>query len=213
MRSRAGCIVVLLAALACGGDRPPGEITGSARGADELALPVARQARARDALALQARAARALPAKQILFGDLHVHTTYSLDAFTMELPFMKLQGIHTTADACDFARHCANLDFFSLNDHAENLTPEHWALTKQSIRQCNALAGNGANQDLIAFAGWEWTQVSVRAQDHWGHKNVIFRGTEDRELPARPSARVPTTGASGCFRTYFRPCGRAGSTP
>ena len=204
MRSRTVCIVVLLAALACGGDRPPGEITGLARGADELAVSVARQARARDALALRLRAARALPAKQILFGDLHVHTTYSLDAFTMELPFMKLQGIHTTADACDFARHCANLDFFSLNDHAENLTPEHWALTKQSIRQCNALAGNGADQDLIAFTGWEWTQVSVRAQDHWGHKNVIFRGTEDRELPTRPISSRPDDGGIGLFQNVLQ---------
>jgi hypothetical protein len=169
-----------------GGDRPAGRITGARHAAGELERRDLAARFAAAGLARLARGARELPYEQILFGDLHVHTTYSLDAFAMELPLMKLQGIHTPADACDFARHCAGLDFFALTDHAESLTPEHWQATKESVRQCNALAGDSGDPDLIAFTGFEWTQVDLAPNRHWGHRNVVFRGTQEAELPARP---------------------------
>ena len=133
-------------------------------------------------------------AKQILFGDLHVHTTFSPDAFMRSLPLVAGEGTHPPADACDYARYCSALDFFALTDHAEALTQRHWRETIESIQQCNAVAGDPADPDLAAFVGFEWTQVGATAEDHYGHKNVIFRATSDDQLPARPiSADGPLT--------------------
>ena len=126
--------------------------------------------------------------KQILFGDLHVHTTFSFDAYLFSLPVMGGEGAHPPADACDFARYCANLDFFALTDHAESLRPEHWEITRQSVRECNARAGDPDNPDLIAFTGFEWSQQGLTPETHFGHRCLVFPGTGDAELPPRPIA-------------------------
>jgi hypothetical protein len=124
-------------------------------------------------------------AKQILFGDLHVHTTYSTDAFLWTLPVMGGEGMHPLADACDFARFCSSLDFWSINDHSEAITPRKWHETKQTIRECNAVSGTEGDPDVIAFLGWEWTQVGQTADEHYGHKNVVLRHLEEDKVPAR----------------------------
>lgn len=128
---------------------------------------------------------------QILFGDLHVHTTFSVDAFFMALPLNGGEGIHPLADACDFARHCSSLDFFPVNDHAEGLTPERWTQTIESIRECNERAIDPDDPDLVAYLGWEWTQVGTTPETHYGHRNVILRGTADAEIPLRPITALP----------------------
>jgi len=128
--------------------------------------------------------------KQILFGDLHVHTTFSSDAFRMSLPMVQGDGVHPPADACDFARVCAALDFWALTDHAESLTQKKWNESIENVQQCNAVAGqgdqNGENPDLVTFMGFEWTQSGGSAETHYGHKNVIFRGIDPDQLPTRP---------------------------
>jgi hypothetical protein len=126
--------------------------------------------------------------KQILFGDLHVHSTFSFDAFTMSLPMTGGDGAHPVSDACDYARHCSSLDFWSINDHAITLTPRRWSETVDAIRQCNEIAGSETNPDLVTFLGWEWTQVGATPETHYGHKNVIIRGLDDAEIPTRPIA-------------------------
>ena len=131
---------------------------------------------------------RAAPnANRILFGDLHVHTTLSVDAFMWSLPLMGGEGVHPPADACDFARFCSQLDFYALTDHAEALNPRTWEMTREAVRQCNAVA-KSEQPDVIAFTGFEWTQVGLTPEEHFGHKNVLFKYDTDDQLPARPIA-------------------------
>lgn len=159
----------------------PGTITGQR--VDETVL-ASRAAKERAALAELAPAE--VPQKQILFGDFHVHTTFSADAFLRSLPMLQGEGAHPPADACDFARYCSGLDFWSINDHAEALTPRHWQETKESIRQCNALAGDPNNPDIVAFLGWEWSQVGRTSEEHYGHRNIVLKYTEEDRVPKRP---------------------------
>jgi len=130
--------------------------------------------------------------KQILFGDVHVHTTVSFDAFISSLPISQGEGAHPQADACDFARYCSALDFWSITDHAEGLTARNWKETLESIRQCNQVAADPENPDTVAFVGWEWTQVGTTPENHYGHKNVILAHIEDDLVPARPIAATST---------------------
>ncbi len=169
-----------LALAGCGGrDVEPGAISDGPRPAASVADEQSRQAEVASAPGT------------ILFGDLHVHTAYSIDAYVFALPLFGGEGVGPPADACDFARHCAALDFFSINDHAEALTPERWQATRDSIRECNERAGDPSDPDLVAFVGYEWTQAGKTPETHFGHKNVIFRGVSDDDLPARPITSLP----------------------
>ena len=134
-------------------------------------------------------ASRARNNKQILFGDTHVHTTNSADAFMYSLPMMHgASGAYPPAYACDYARFISQLDFYFLTDHAESFVPRQWRDSIESVRQCNRLAGDPLNPDLVAFIGWEWTQVGGTAETHFGHHNVLFKDDKPELLPARPIA-------------------------
>jgi len=131
--------------------------------------------------------------KQILFGDTHVHTTNSADAFMYSLPLIHgAVGAFPPAYACDYARFISQLDFYFLTDHAESFTPRQWRDAIESVQQCNQLAGESENPDLMAFVGWEWTQVGATAEKHYGHHNVLFKDDAFDLLPARP---IGSTGA------------------
>ena len=60
--------------------------------------------------------------------------------------------------------------------------------TKSSRRPSGpgTTAGDPANPDLVTFLGWEWTQIGRTPKDHYGHKNVILRDTEEDRVPRRP---------------------------
>jgi len=134
----------------------------------------------------------------ILFGDLHAHTTFSNDAFVTSLPLLAGGGAHPVSDACDFARFCSALDFWSINDHAESLTPRTWRETKRAIRACNTVAADPADPDVVAFLGWEWSQVGRTPEEHYGHKNVVLRDLEEDAVPVRPIAAAGS--ARGALR-------------
>jgi Protein of unknown function (DUF3604) len=146
-----------------------------------------------EAEVVEARRSRQLQASgdretQILFGDTHVHTTNSVDAFMFSLPLMHgAEGAFPPGYACDYARFVSQLDFYFLTDHAESYEPDRWRDAIESVRLCNNQADTDA-PDLMAFMGWEWTQVGQTADDHFGHHNVLFKGYEEGELPVRPIA-------------------------
>jgi len=198
----AGLLLVLVAVVwwagrgGFGSHEGPGRIAGPAVADASLD---AREAQVLDA----AREIGAPRPKQVLFGDLHVHTTFSFDAFLISLPVAGGEGAHPPADACDFARWCSGLDFWSINDHAFSITPRHWSETVESIRQCNEVAGDPARPDLVSFLGWEWTQVGTTPEDHYGHKNVVLAHTGPEQIPARPIAALRSgllEGATGPLR-------------
>ena len=186
----ASAIVLGLALSGCGQqpDQESFEIQGAAKPQAVVDEGRALQSAGVRALSERAGAPRAQPEKQILFGDLHVHSTYSQDAYLFSLPAIGGEGLHPPADACDFARYCANLDFFAMTDHAESLHPNHYESTKESIRDCNARAGDPANPDLVAFMGFEWSQMGKTPETHYGHRCLIFPETSDDRLPPRPIA-------------------------
>jgi hypothetical protein len=188
----AALAVVVLAMGWLGNPEPRGKVTDRARPADQVAARVASNR------AAAMRQGVAAP-KQILFGDFHVHTTFSFDAFMQSLPVAGGEGARPPADACDFARFCSALDFWSVNDHAEGLTARQWRETVQSIRECNAAAGATQAPDTVAFLGWEWSQIDYLPETHYGHKNVVLRHTDDARIPARPigSQSEFTRGAIG----------------
>ena len=139
----------------------------------------------------------AMPEKQILFGDTHVHTTNSADAFMYSLPMMHgASGAYPPAFACDYARFVSQLDFYFLTDHAESFTLGQWRDGMESVRQCNRTAGDPMNPDIVAFLGWEWTQVGTVAENHYGHHNVLFKDDD----PAKFTQ--PSNCLSGCWRSH-----------
>jgi hypothetical protein len=171
-------------ALGCGEHQDPGTIEGARL--PEAVLQSRANAEAKTARMLAEAAAEPAPTDQILFGDLHVHTTFSADAFMMGMPILQGEGAHPIADACDYARYCSGLDFWSINDHAESITPARWQETQEAIRQCNAIAGDPQNPDMVSFLGWEWTQIGQTPETHYGHKNVLLHDTEADKVPKRP---------------------------
>jgi hypothetical protein len=118
------------------------------------------------------------PLENVYWGDLHVHTMFSLDAWVM---FMAPGNL--VDEAGQYAAHCARLDFYSCTDHAEALTRnDYWDESIRAAQYFNQYGRDNPAPDgdpsIIAFTGWEWTQ-----QAPWGHKNIIMKYDDPAKLP------------------------------
>ena len=132
--------------------------------------------------------------ENVYFGDLHLHTRYSNDAF---------RGYGTTRtpdDAYRYAkgeaiRHLGGieiqlntpLDFLAVTDHAENLgrsqagpDPDPGLGREIWAEIVEAAVRHYAPGEFTTFAAYEWT---VGTREGNLHRNVIFEGTDNLPFP------------------------------
>ena len=105
--------------------------------------------------------------------------------FSMELAHIKWRRPSPNIRCLRLCSICSALDFWVTTDHAEASTPRKWQEIKEAVRQCNAPADE-KDPDMVTFLGFEWTQVGTQANDHFGHKNVMFLDIEEGKAPKRP---------------------------
>ena len=183
--------VMLLFALGCS-DRSGTETLGDGRSTSSQADPTDGEQPAVGAEASPS----ANPLRHAYFGDLHVHTRYSLDAFAF--------GTRVDPDAAhEFAKgnaitHPAGfdmqldrpLDFLAVTDHAEYLghSASSWSdrpeLDPDLVRSAWSEIVASANRHndpgtFTAFIGYEYTSGGGGGENL--HRNVLFRGDRGPE--------------------------------
>ncbi len=121
------------------------------------------------------------PLENIYWGDLHVHTAYSLDAFALGMAPGRWVD-----EAGLYALYCSRLDFYAVADHANIITDtNYWKETIRAAQYFNKLGKENPDENgdpsIVVFPGWEWT-----ISNFYGHKNVIFKHDDPEKLPPSP---------------------------
>jgi len=138
------------------------------------------------------------PLENIYWGDLHVHTNYSLDAFLLGMS----PGRYVD-EAGEYALYCSRLDFYAVTDHANIITDSnYWKESIRAAQHFNQIGRENPDENgdpsIVVFPGWEWT-----ISNFYGHKNVILKYDDPEKLP--PSTircRPGIQGLSGVVRKY-----------
>jgi len=149
------------------------------------------------------------PLEPIFWGDLHVHTGFSLDAFAYGTGIGRYPE-----EAGLYALYCGKLDFYAITDHAEMMTDtQAWSETLRSVEAMNDLAeanpDAGGDPVIIAFAGFEWTQRSP-----FNHKNAVFLSDDPARLAKGPIAAgngIQSPSPVGIYKGLHNP--RVAKTP
>jgi hypothetical protein len=98
-------------------------------------------------------------AARAYFGNLHSHTGFS-------------DGELDPAQAWDYARNKAKLDFMCVTDHLEQISDAHWDLTQKMADAANAPG------TFVTLVGFEWAHGWIPPLGWYNHLNVI--GTTHR---------------------------------
>ena len=148
--------------------------------------------------------------RNVYFGDLHVHTSYSFDAFAWgtrtdpagSYAFARGESATLGVESGQpprFARLERSLDFAAVTDHAEHFgeyppgmfsgyesAADAWMHEQMAAEAAN---DNSSECTFTAFIAYEWTGATGSS---WWHRNIIFRNSHvPRQAISSRDERTP----------------------
>ena len=167
-----------------------------------------------DAVAVAADALGVPAPKQILFGDLHVHTTFSFDAFLMSLPIVRRRG-RAPAGRRLRLRPLLLRARLLVDQRPRRGASRRGTGARPSTPSASATRSRATRPNPIPWpsSAGSGRRSAPRPTNHYGHKNVMLRDIDDAEIPTRPIAAgglaLQAIDDSGARPVARRPAGLA----
>jgi hypothetical protein len=108
----------------------------------------------------------------LYWGDLHCHVREWRSQRTSSGEMGGLHSPFTLDEVYDFGQRQSGLDFVAITDHDSHFIGREWEQTQE------AAARRTEPGRFVAFLGYEWSHVAGEPSGDWGHRNVIYRGTD-----------------------------------